>query len=132
MKMRRTVISVLIMVLISMSACSGLYQLVGMEAEVELLDGELDLNYGIITLHTRAHNIGTETIGTLKVTYTAYLWDSAVGEYVSLDFWNTFTDLEPGTWQIALATDNYYLHIDVSDPDASLSYVVIKDINYQS
>ena len=63
-------------------------------------------------LRARAHNIGTKTIPTLKVTYTAYIWDTAVGEYVTLDFWNTFTQLEPDTWQVALALDTYYLHID--------------------
>ncbi len=115
-----------------MSACSGLFQLSGMQAEVEILEAELDEGYGVITLHARAHNIGTKTIPTLKVTYTAYIWDTAVGEYVTLDFWNTFTQLEPDTWQVALALDTYYLHIDVTNPDAGLSYVVIKNLEYQS
>jgi len=117
--------------LLLLNGCSAILAMNGQRAEVEILTAELDTTYGLVSLECRAHNTGTAPISTLLVRYRAHIWDDSISAFKTVDFWNTFTDIDPGTWQIGLAGTSYWSKIVVEEPIGSYSWVEVLGLEYQ-
>ncbi len=113
------------------ASCALLYP--GNDPVVELTrvydDADLD---GYLFVEYRVTNRGTGTIPAgSRVEFTAYLYDTAKGKEVALDFWDAqfpLRGLSQGRSLLAHKSVKYYATVPEADLDASRSWVAVRGV----